>query len=126
MTPTGPLPLVVALDMGYGHLRAAHALAGALGTEVLLVDRPPLAEGEELLLWAACRRFYEGVSRLSQLPVVGAPLRSLLDAITDIPPLHPTATSRSPTSSAGRSAGGWPRGSAAAWRRAWRRPASRS
>lgn len=90
MTPPGPLPLVVALDMGYGHLRAAHALAGALGTEVLLADRPPLAEGEELLLWAASRRFYESVSRLSQLPAIGAPLRSLLHAITDIPPLHPT------------------------------------
>lgn len=84
-----PSPLVVALDMGYGHLRAAHALAEALGTEVMLADRPPLAEGDELVLWATSRRFYESVSRLSQLPVIGGPLRGLLHAITDIPPLHP-------------------------------------
>jgi hypothetical protein len=86
---TAPPPLVVALDMGYGHLRAAHALAEALGIEVALADRPPLAEGEELLLWAASRRLYESVSRLSQVPVAGRPLRALLDVMTDIPPLHP-------------------------------------
>ena len=27
-------PLLVAADMGYGHLRAAHSLADAIGTEV--------------------------------------------------------------------------------------------
>lgn len=85
----GRLPLVVALDMGYGHLRAAHALAEALGAEVVHADRPPLAEGDELRLWAASRRLYESVSRLSQLPVAGRPLRRLLDSVTDIPPLHP-------------------------------------
>jgi hypothetical protein len=35
--------------MGYGHLRAAHALAEALGTEVVLADRPPLVDADELL-----------------------------------------------------------------------------
>jgi hypothetical protein len=75
--------------MGYGHMRAAHALASELGTEILQVDRPPLVAPEELRLWSASRRAYEITSRASQLPVVGAPLKSLLESLTDIPHLHP-------------------------------------
>ena len=56
--------------MGYGHMRAAHALASELGTEILQVDRPPLVAPEELRLWSASRRAYEITSRASQLPVV--------------------------------------------------------
>ena len=83
--------------MGYGHLRAAHALAAELGTEVLHVDRPPLVSPEELRLWQASRRFYEITSRASQLPVVGAPLRALLDSLTSIPHLHPQRDLSAPT-----------------------------
>lgn len=82
-------PAVVAIDMGYGHLRAAHALAEALGVEVLQVDRPPLAGPKEQELWARSRRFYEAVSRGSQLPLVGRPLKAVLDVLTAIPHLYP-------------------------------------
>lgn len=87
--PAGRSPLVVAAAMGYGHLRAAHALAEALGTTVLHADRPPLADADEQRLWSASRRFYEATSRAAQLPVVGPPLRRLLEATTYIPHLHP-------------------------------------
>jgi len=83
--------------MGYGHLRAAHALAAELGTEVLHVDRPPLVSPEELRLWQASRRFYEITSRASQLPVAGAPLRALLESLTSIPHLHPQRDLSAPT-----------------------------
>jgi UDP-N-acetylglucosamine:LPS N-acetylglucosamine transferase len=96
MTP----PLVVAIEMGYGHLRPAHALAAELETEVLEVDRAPLAGPDEQLLWARVRRFYEGLSRLSQAPAVGAPLRALLDGITAIPRLHPLRDMSRPNSGA--------------------------
>jgi len=79
---------LVAIDMGYGHLRPAHALAAELGVEVLEVDRPPLADASEQAAWARTRRFYENLSRLSQARL-GLPLRALLDNITDIPHLHP-------------------------------------
>jgi hypothetical protein len=77
---------VVAIDMGYGHLRPAHALAGLIGTDVLECDKPPLAGVEEQATWARTRRFYEAVSRLS---TTLSAFRGLLDAITDIPHLHP-------------------------------------
>ncbi|MFL5264146.1 MAG: DUF6938 domain-containing protein [Anaeromyxobacteraceae bacterium] len=82
-------PLVVSVAMGYGHLRAAHAVARALGAEVLHADAPPLASDEEARLWKHTRLAYEATSRLSQLPWVGGPLRSALEALTDIPRLHP-------------------------------------
>ncbi|HEX9050957.1 MAG TPA: hypothetical protein VF841_10530 [Anaeromyxobacter sp.] len=98
MEPSGsPKPVVVAVEMGYGHLRAAAPLAEALGTEVLQVDRPPLVAAEETRLWRRVRRGYEAVSRLSQLPLAGRPLRWLLDALTDIPRLHPHRDLSAPT-----------------------------
>jgi hypothetical protein len=90
-------PLVVAVDMGYGHLRAATPIAEALGTGVSQVDRPPIVAPVEVKLWRRVRLAYEAVSRLSQLPVVGTPLRLLLDGITDIPHLHPYRDLSAPT-----------------------------
>jgi hypothetical protein len=92
-----PNPLVVAVDMGYGHLRAAMPLAEALGSEVLQVDRAPLVVLEEERLWRRIRRAYELVSRLSQLPAVGAPIRYVLDSVTNIPRLHPYRDLSAPT-----------------------------
>ncbi len=83
--------------MGYGHLRAARALAAVLGTEVVLADRPPLAGAEERRLWRASRRLYEFTSRASQLPYAGAPLRAVLNALTRIPPLYPYRDLSPPT-----------------------------
>jgi hypothetical protein len=89
--------VVAAVEMGYGHLRAADALAAALGTAVVHVDRPPVSGPEEERLWRASRRFYEITSRTSQWPVVGVPLRAVLDALTDIPHLYPHRDLSRPT-----------------------------
>ena len=94
---TSAPPLVVAVDMGYGHLRAATPLARALGVPVSQVDRAPIVAPAEEKLWRRARATYELVSRLSQIPVVGAPLRLLLDALTDIPRLHPYRDLSAPT-----------------------------
>lgn len=82
--PDGERYRVVAIDMGYGHLRPAHALAQVLGTAVHDADRPPLASPREQRQWSYGRRYYELVSRGSRWPFVGAPLRGLLDSLTDI------------------------------------------
>ncbi len=88
---------VVAIDMGYGHLRAAYALADALGTPVLEIDRPPLAGPNETARWRRARSGYEALSRLSQVPLLGRPTRRLLEAITAIPHLHPHRDQSAPT-----------------------------
>jgi hypothetical protein len=86
--PRSSAPLVAAVEMGYGHLRAALPLAEALGTPLLAADREPLAGREERALWDRVRSAYELTSRLSQVPLAGGPLRLLLDRVTDIPSLY--------------------------------------
>jgi hypothetical protein len=90
-------PLVVAVEMGFGHLRAADAVARALGVPLMHADREPLADARERALWARTRRSYERTSRLSQFPVLGVPLKVALDAVTHIPHLHPRRDLRAPT-----------------------------
>src|SRR5512137_632434 len=90
-------PLVVAVDMGYGHLRAARPIARALGVEITLVDRPPLVGPEERKVWDRVRSAYEWTSRASQLPFVGRPFRWALESVTDIPHLHPYRDLSAPT-----------------------------
>jgi hypothetical protein len=90
-------PLVVAIDMGYGHMRAAEPLSNVLETPLLHADRPPLADEEEQKLWARVRRGYEWISRSSQIPIVGRPLKAALDAITAIPPMYPVRDLSGPT-----------------------------
>ena len=93
----GVKPLVVAVDMGYGHLRAARPIARALGVEVTQVDRPPLVGPDELKVWERVRTAYEWTSRVSQLPYLGRPFRWALDSVTDIPHLHPYRDLSAPT-----------------------------
>ncbi|HTN53843.1 MAG TPA: hypothetical protein VML50_15645 [Anaeromyxobacter sp.] len=99
MSPSVPAqkPAVVAVDMGYGHLRAAAPLAEALGAELLLADRAPVVAAGEERLWTRVRRGYEAISRLSQIPVVGRPLGWMLDSLTGIPRLYPRRDLSAPT-----------------------------
>jgi hypothetical protein len=90
-------PTLVSVEMGYGHLRAAAPLAQQLGAEILHADRPPLAGSEERRYWVRARRFYELVTRLSQLRVIGGSLDLLLSAVTSIPRLHPFRDLSAPT-----------------------------
>ncbi len=90
-------PLLVAVAMGYGHLRPAHALGDYLQTPVREADHPPLADAYEGKLWARARGPYEAGSRLSQLPFVGLPLKAALAALTVIPPLNPPRDLSAPT-----------------------------
>jgi hypothetical protein len=94
---TGATAAVIAIDMGYGHLRPARTLAEHIGATVLQADRPPLADAEEQRHWGTIRRFYETTTRASSLPWAGPPFRSLLNVITDIPPLYPFRDLSSPT-----------------------------
>jgi hypothetical protein len=82
-------PVVVAIDMGYGHLRPATPLAESFGVPLHHMDRPPLGDARDVRFWERVRKLYEPLTRASQLPLVGGPARALLDRITAIPALHP-------------------------------------
>ncbi len=89
--------IVAAIDMGYGHLRPAAALAEHLGTEVLQMDQPPLGHKRDRAFWNPIRNLYEPLTRLSQIPAIGLALRPLVNAITAIPPLWPVRDLSGPT-----------------------------
>lgn len=93
-------PAVVACEMGYGHLRPAYALSRFLGVPLLRGDAPPLCGESERRLWERSRRFYEKLTRLSQWPWVGAPLKWIVDGFTYIPHLHPYRDLSRPTAAA--------------------------
>jgi hypothetical protein len=76
--------VVAAVTMGYGHLRAAAAIADELGVELALADRAPLASWAERRLWGAARTGYHALSRLSQSRRGGAVFGNVLDRITVI------------------------------------------
>lgn len=83
--------------MGYGHVRAGRALADACGVPMAHADRAPVADAADRVRWRRARLAYEATSRISQLPVLGAPLRWALDGLTDIPHLHPFRDLSAPT-----------------------------
>jgi len=70
--------------MGYGHLRAAAALADHWGTEIVEADREPFADATDRLVWSLARRGYHSLSRLSQRGAGRTALARLLDRITAI------------------------------------------
>lgn len=84
-----PAVALVSIEMGYGHMRAAKALAHHFETEILQVDHPPLASSVEANRWHQSRLFYEQTSRASSLPVIGKPFKAVLDSMTHIPSLSP-------------------------------------
>ena len=86
--PRSDLPLVVAIEMGYGHMRPATALAAALGTPVHACDRAPLAGEDEVKEWNRSRRIYEALTRWSTVPGIGAAFRPLVRSLTGIRELH--------------------------------------
>jgi hypothetical protein len=89
---------LVAIDMGYGHLRPAQALSDFLGQQpILLADRPPLASTEEQRLWKRARTGYELLSRASAVPVAGPILSEVLRGVTNIQPLYPRRDLTPPT-----------------------------
>jgi hypothetical protein len=86
-TNNGSGPKVIAVEMGYGHLRAAHNVAESFGTEVMRMDLPPVAGPAEAALWRAALLFYTSVSQACDSPFVGRTARAVLDLVTGIPPL---------------------------------------
>src|ERR1700694_1602169 len=83
--PMSSKPFVVAIDMGYGHLRPAAALADYIGAPVLQMDREPTGSASDFRFWERTRKLYEPLTRFSQLPFVGPPMQALLQTITAIP-----------------------------------------
>jgi hypothetical protein len=81
-------PMIVAVEMGYGHLRPAYALAEFFGVEVTRMDVPPIAGPVETKIWKAAQAAYNGLSRACDFPGTGLAAKFVLEKITEIAPLQ--------------------------------------
>ncbi len=81
---------IVAVDMGYGHQRAAYPLRQLSPTgKVLIANNYQGIPKKDSRLWQETRKVYEFFSRLSSLPVVGNFLFGLMDYFQRIPNFYP-------------------------------------
>jgi hypothetical protein len=81
---------VVAVNMGYGHERAAYPLRhlSPHGKVVIANDYHGIPENDKAI-WENSRKFYEYVSRLTRIPLIGQHLFDLYDKLQAIPEFYP-------------------------------------
>lgn len=93
-----PKAWVVAVDMGYGHERAAYALKTmAYGGKVLIANKYPGIPKNELASWQKLRELYETVSRFKNAPIVGDLVFEVMDRMQQIDPFYPRRDLASPS-----------------------------
>ncbi len=81
---------VVAVDMGYGHQRAAYPLRHLSPTgKVVIANNYEGIPRSDFRLWDSSRRFYELASRLTNIPVLGRFIFDLMDRVQEIPVFYP-------------------------------------
>lgn len=80
---------VLAVDMGYGHRRAAYPLKDLAEGGVLVANEYKGLPANEKRLWDQTRGGYEAVSRSRAIPVVGQLIFKIFDFIQRIAPFYP-------------------------------------
>lgn len=80
---------VVSVDMGYGHERAAYGLKDvAYGQPIVANNYPGIPESDKRI-WQQSQRFYNRVSRLKAMPIIGNFVFDIYDNLQEIPPFYP-------------------------------------
>lgn len=80
---------VVAVDMGYGHERAAFGLEDLAQGGIIVANHYKGIPEKEKKLWARNRELYETISRLQGLPWIGDKIFGLMDRFQRIPSFYP-------------------------------------
>jgi hypothetical protein len=89
---------VVAVDMGYGHERAAFSLRHIAtkpaewnipDSSIITANKYPGIPPKDKVVWEGTRIFYEWVSRMNSFPIFGKRLFRIMDIIEFIPPFYP-------------------------------------
>jgi len=81
---------VISVNMGYGHQRTAFPLKDlAVNNKIINANDYPGIPGRDRRIWEASRRFYEFISRLQNIPLVGNFFFSLYDRFQKIFSFYP-------------------------------------
>ena len=93
---------IISVDMGYGHQRAAYPLKGLVPDRIITANNDPIVPDSDTLLWERARIFYETVSRLKEVPIVGRFTFDIYDKLQHISPFFPFRDLSEPTFSVRR------------------------
>ena len=88
---------VVAVDMGYGHQRAAYPLLDIAEGGIINANKYAGIPGSDRRKWEGGRKFYETISRMKHLPMVGDWIFGLMDYLQRIEPFYPARDLSKPT-----------------------------
>jgi hypothetical protein len=80
---------VVAVDMGYGHQRAAHPFRDIAYEGIITANTGAMVDPAERKRWMVLQRLYEGVSRVNKVPLIGPWLWRTYDRFQAISPHYP-------------------------------------
>lgn len=94
---SGGIAHVVAVSMGYGHERAAFGLRHLAGGEVILANTYEGIPQSDHFLWHEGRRWYERISRLKRVPVLGSLAFGAMDNLQRIDAFYPRRDLSEPT-----------------------------
>jgi hypothetical protein len=88
--PNRPAAWVIAVSMGYGHQRTAHPLRTlSPDGQVLLANDYPGIPERDRAIWDRTRRFYEFVSNVQRLPLLGSLAFASFDVVQRILHFYP-------------------------------------
>jgi len=88
---------IVAADMGYGHQRAAYPLKDIAYKRIINANSDKIISPSEKKIWNRSRGFYEWISKIDDLPVIGHFLFGLFDKLQNISPYYPHEPSTKPS-----------------------------
>ena len=88
---------VVAVDMGYGHQSAAYPLLDISEGGIINANKYAGIPSSDKRKWESGRKFYETISRLKFLPVIGETIFGLMDYLQRIEPFYPARDLSAPT-----------------------------
>ena len=80
---------VVTVDMGYGHQRASYPFKDIAYDRIITANSDKIVTKKGKKRWEQFRKFYEGVSRLKALPIIGETIWKIYDKFQSISPYYP-------------------------------------
>jgi hypothetical protein len=80
---------VIAVDMGYGHQRAAYPFRDIAYEGIITANTGEMVDPAERKRWTAMQGLYEGLSRVNKVPVIGPWLWRTYDRFQAISPHYP-------------------------------------
>jgi len=80
---------VIAVDMGYGHQRAAYPFLDTAHRGIINANRYQGISSKERRMWEGGRTWYEIISRFKNVPVLGTTAFAIMDSYQKIEPFYP-------------------------------------